>query len=91
MDLTQASAAGSGTAGGGADPVSAIANALGDLFGMFGQLSATQQTIRGGELALLLESQPKRIEKRQDLTPIFVFAAAAIFLLVLLFLTRKKA
>ena len=91
MDLTQASQGAAAAGAGGADPISAISNALGDLFGVFTQLSATQQTIRGGELALLLESQPERIEKKQDLTPLYVFLAAAAFLLILIFLTKKKA
>ena len=73
--------------GGGADPVSAIANAVGDLFQIFSQIGETRQTQIQTEGALLLASQPKKRET-QDKTALYVLGALLIVLVVVLYIKK---
>lgn len=79
-DIQQSS--GLSAAGGGADPVSAIANAIGSIFGTFTQISSQTQSEQQGLDALLLASAPQRPKKEESNMELYFF----IGILVLLFL-----
>jgi hypothetical protein len=81
--------AGAGAAGGGMDPITAIANAAGELFGMIGQFSDTRQSTIEGQNALLLASQPKPRTVTQDKSGLYLVGALLLVLAVLLFFGKK--
>ena len=66
----------------GADPVSAIANAVGALFGTFTQISSQTQSAQQDRDKLLLSSQPKRPVKSN--TELWVFIGMLVLLLLVI-------
>lgn len=80
------SEAGSTASSGGADPISAIANAVGALFGTFTQISAQTQGEDKNLTDLLLASQPKRPVKKEADTGLWLFIGMIVLLLLIIFI-----
>jgi hypothetical protein len=72
------------TAPTGGDPISAIAGAVGQLFGTFTQIGSTRQTGIQSQTDLLLASQPRR-PVQQNFELWFLVAMIVLLLIVVFF------
>lgn len=69
------------------DPITAIANGIGEIFSFFGDLSAAKMAKTEQETILLAGSMPK---KQEDKTPEYIFIALVIVLIVILIVQAFK-